>query len=75
MRVLPLISIFCLRGALEQRRVVTMALCSRPRAPDQYCGFLVMLPAPLLELQMPAEGDRVVFVLFVSWSGLTFGIV
>lgn len=32
--VSSLISIFCLYGALEQQRVVTMALCTRPHVPD-----------------------------------------
>lgn len=59
-----LISIFCLRGALEWPGVVTMALCGRPRAPDQRCGLLPMPRASSLELQMPAESDRAVFVSF-----------
>lgn len=57
---------FCLCGALEQPRVITMALCSQPCVPNRGCGFLLMLRAASLELQMPAECDRVVFVLFVS---------
>lgn len=43
-----------------------MALCRRSRVPVSHCGLLVALHMPSLELQMPAERDRVVFVLFVS---------
>lgn len=37
---------FCLYGALQPPRVVTMALCSRACVPDEHCGFLVTLRAP-----------------------------
>lgn len=43
-----------------------MALCRVPRVPVSHCGFLVVLHTWYLELQMPVECDRVVFVLFVS---------
>lgn len=43
-----------------------MALCREPRVPVSHCGFLLVLHTSQLELQMAAECDRVVFVLFVA---------